>query len=237
VHRVTLAPFWFESGTPLYHRLINRIQEAHIPVRFISGYERSYPDGGSFPDFAGRVIVELLGPPNDILEELHESRTLNPNHLSVITRITYGHFSMVFAADAQMENWTHYDRAGMLDKPCDVLKAAHHGSKRGSQWERLERLGPKLVIVSSDPERDHELPDLIGSATFFEYAREGARTVALTSHAGTLRIMVENPEQVRENFSAGCFGERSEEPVFDRPESPLPATDWSALVRERAVTG
>jgi competence protein ComEC len=229
VERVTLAPFWFEPGTAGYHAIINSIQAKGIAVRFLSGYERTYPDGGTYPDFAGAPYLELVGPPNDILEELSEQKALTPNHLSIITRLTYGKFSMVFAADAQMENWAHYDREGML-QPCDVLKAAHHGSRRGSQWERVERLGPRLVVVSSDPEDRHHLPDLLGGALFMEYGKDAGRTAALTVDSGTIRITVDGPKKA---FKVACYGEGPDQKVAVASAQPLIPTDWGQLVRSR----
>ena len=222
VERVTLAPFWYEPGTPGYHKIINRIQDNHIPVHFLSGYERVYPDGGAYPDYEDRPYVELLGPPNNILANLKGSDALTPNHLSIIARLTHEEFSMVFAADAQMENWAHYDREGMLEKKCDVLKAAHHGSRRGSQWERLERLSPRLVIVSSDPSTGHELPDLIGSVIFLEYDKERGHTVALTRETGTVKIVVDNPASGR--FTALSYGEAADAAVPLGTDAPLPPT-------------
>ena len=228
VQKVTLAPFWYEPGTPGYHKIINKIQDKRIPVRFLSGYERFYPDGGTYPAYQHRPYIELLGPPNHILEDLHQSHELTPNHLSIIARLTYEEFSMVFAADAQMENWAHYDSEGMLDKKCDVLKAAHHGSRRGSQWERLERLSPSLAIVSSDPDSGHELPDLIGSVIFLEYDKESGRTVALTRETGTIKIVVDNPGSGR--YTAVSYGEGAKESVDFGAERPVERTDWATVV-------
>jgi competence protein ComEC len=234
VQRVILSPFWYEPGTPLYHQIINRAHQQQIPIRFLSGYERIYPDGGTFPTYQG-PYVELLGPPNDILDNLHESEALNPNHLSIIARLTYGEFSMVFAADAQMENWAHYDREGMLEKKCDVLKAAHHGSRRGNQWERLERLSPKLVIVSSDPDKRHKLPDLIGSVIFWEYDRGQYGRTALTRETGTIRIVVQDPEAGR--YEAFSYREKAVDDVFPGAQAPLPQTDWLTIVRNKLDEG
>jgi competence protein ComEC len=232
VRKVTVPPFWHYAGKPGYHAVINRIQGEQIPLRFLAGYERNYPDGGSYPDFSKELRLELLGPPNDILKVLQDSDAFNPNHLSIITRLTYGQFSMVFAGDAQMENWAYYDREGMLDEKCDVLKAAHHGSSRGTQWERLEKLSPKLVIVSSDPGSGHHLPDLIGSATFLEYDdTQYRRQVALTANTGTIKIVVDAPQTGR--FDAVCYGDQPGDDAIAGPERPLPTTNWSAIVRSK----
>ncbi len=231
VHRVTLAPFWYEPGTSGYHKIINRIQAKQMALHFLSGYERTYPDGGTYPAYDNQLYLELLGPSNSILKTLHDSAALTPNHLSIIARLTYGKFSIVFAADAQMENWAHYDQEGMLAEKCDVLKAAHHGSKRGNQWERLERLSPSLVIVSSDPDRGHHLPDLIGDAIFLEYDRYSSQRVALTRETGSLKIAVSNPNSGR--YDVMAYRDTVTEYALSRPEVALPVTDWTAIMEDR----
>jgi len=232
VRKVTVAPFWHYAGSPGYHAIINRVQAQQIPLRFLAGYERNYPDGGSYPDFSQEVCLELLGPPNDIVRNLRDSKAFNPNHLSIITRLTYGKFSMVFAGDAQMENWAYYDREGMLADKCKALKAAHHGSSRGTQWERLERLSPNLVIVSSNPESGHNLPDLIGSATFLGYDRStNSRAVALTANTGTIKIVVDKPATGR--FKTVCYGDAPGDSTISDIECPLQKTDWSVILRSK----
>ena len=227
VQRVTLAPFWYLAGTAGYHRIINRIQEMDIPLNFLSGYDRIYPDGGTYPAYENQPYIEMLGPPNTILADLNASKLLTPNHLCIITRVTYGAFSMVLAADAQMENWAHYDREGMLAQHCDVLKAAHHGSRNGIQWERLSRLSPSLVIVSSNPDMGHHLPDVIGSVIFLEYDRDMGKRVVLTRDSGTIKSSVPSPENGR--YEVAAYGDGVDEDVFARPEMPLAASDWAAI--------
>jgi competence protein ComEC len=229
IGKVTLSPFWFYAGTPAYHTIINRVQSDHIPLHFLSGYERDYPDGGTFPDYPEQFYLELVGPPNYILEDLQGRNLLNPNHLSILARLSYGRFRMVFAADAQMENWAHYDREGLLEEPCHVLKAAHHGSKNGTQWERLDRLEPKLVIVSSDPAATHELPDLIGSATFLEYNGDEEHTVALTATTGTIKITVD----AAGFYEVASFGEGPDDLLSGLLPGPLPQTDWASILGTR----
>jgi competence protein ComEC len=231
VEKVILAPFWFEPGTPQYHTIINRIHDDDIPVQFLSGYERIYVDAGpnSYPDYAGEVCLELLGPPNHALEDLDEANQINPNHLSIISRLTYGSFRMVLAADAQMENWAHFDREGMLEGGCNVLKAAHHGSKRGTQWERLERLAPELVIVSSDPDGQHHLPDLIGAVTFMEFDDQNNRDAALTQATGSLRIRV----QPNGTYTVGAYHDDVDDLLSGLALQVVPQTGWDALVQTR----
>ncbi len=231
VQRVTLAPFWQETGPPGYHAIINRLSELQVPTRFLCGYERVYPDGGTYPEFDDSLLLELLGPSNSTLDELARSNTLDPNHLSIITRICYGSFTMVIAGDAQMENWQHFDAEGLMEKKCTVLRAAHHGSKRGNQWERIERLSPSLVVISSDPNGEHDLPDLIGSVIFFEYDNGSDQSAVLTYTTGTIKIEVADPGTGQRTITA--FGESRDDLVYAGQPGPLPATDWEALVETR----
>jgi competence protein ComEC len=231
VQRVTLAPFWHEPGSPGYHDVINEIIRLGLPVQFLSGYQRTYPDGGRYPNYEGRPELEMLGPSNAALEELWESEVLTPNHLSIITRLTYGKFSMVFAADAQMENWHYYDQEGMLEDKVDILRAAHHGSKNGSQWERLARLEPKLVVVSSDVTGRHDLPDLVGSAVFMEYEKVKRQPVALTRDTGTIKIEVPDPDSHTRRIFA--LGDKPKDAVLPSQGTDLPQTDWQDLLELR----
>jgi competence protein ComEC len=196
VRSVYLAPFWYEAGwgAESYKALFNRIEEGDSPVYFVAGYGRVYPDDFATDQGESTEIredvpyLELLGPPNGVLAELERHGACGTNHLSVMARLTWKKFSMVFAADAQMENWASFDREGMLDRGCDVLKAAHHGSKNGTQWERLARLEPGLVIVSSEPYGQHHIPDAIGCAVLKEY-QESGKLVTMTRDAGTVEVV------------------------------------------------
>ncbi|KPL22006.1 MAG: hypothetical protein AMJ93_08205 [Anaerolineae bacterium SM23_84] len=255
VRKVTLAPFWYRLeeqlmlGGPQYKNCINKVLEERIPLRFLGGYQRSYPDVGQRQgdeqydpyNLPNEVCLELLGPPNDLLEELEEAqeknkgiKILEPNHLSIMARLSHEQFSMVFAADAQMENWAHYDRAGMLEKGCKVLKAAHHGSMNGTQWERLHRLEPKMVIVSSKRHGKHNLPDLIGSTTFWKYERTyGKGKVALTETTGTIKITISDP--AKGTFDSECYLDQpgAKTIPWEDPQDPLPFTDWAQIAHDR----
>lgn len=243
VAAVNLAPYWCHgcSGPPQYLKMLNRIEQFDIPLHFVSGYSRICPDGAlnvsdpEHPIFDKDLpYLELIGPSNSILENLEQANELNPNHLSIMTRLTWKQFRMVFAADAQMENWAHFDREGMLSQSCDILKAAHHGSCRGTQLERLERLGPGCVIVSSDPTYSHHLPDVIGAATFIKYEKSEKNLVALTSHTGTIRITIDgNGNREIVHYSDHYLDDvdilSGMETVLDKNTNP---TDWKTVLED-----
>lgn len=191
IDHVTLSSLWkYNENKPGYNNIINLIDDKAIPITFLSGYMQYYPDETPFRN-SQAPCLELLGPSNQIIEDLHHAHELNTNHRSVMARLQWQRFTMVIAADAQMENWSHFDREQMLDCPCSVLRTAHHGSPRGTQFERLERLSPEYIVVSSNPDVDDQLPDLVGCATFVKYAKQSSQpVVALTHETGTIKIDV-----------------------------------------------
>lgn len=243
-----LSPFWCSKGlgSPTYREMVKAMEARGVQTRFLSGYTRLYPDGAvtesAQPDWdSSTAYLEMLGPPNGLIQGLERAGELDTNHLSVFTRVTWKGFSMVFAGDAQMENWAAFDSEGMLERPCDVLKAAHHGSGNGTQWERLTRLDPKVVIVSSDPLRKDHLPDVVGAATFARLdVRDGRgnqdkkKVIALTKTTGTIRI----------SAKAGgvsdlcCYGDAPEDDHIDLDKPVALAwnanpTDWQELLKDR----
>lgn len=237
---VKLAPFWnrYGMGPPSYRKMVNKIESEDCQVDFISGYSRIYPEGAlkvsntSDPEFDKECLfIELLGPSNNMISQLERDNKLNTNHLSVVARLNWQNFKMVFAGDAQMENWAHFDNENMFNENCNILRSAHHGSSNGTQWERISRLNPKYVIVSSDPEKKHYLPDLVGSSIFVKYeVADTSRVVALTKNTGTIKIIVKNGKKI----DISCFGDKYNENIDFSNEKTLNwmnnPTNWKKLL-------
>jgi beta-lactamase superfamily II metal-dependent hydrolase len=230
IGKALLAPFEHYAGTPGYHSIVNELEARETPPTFLAGRMTLNLDGG-FPSTAGPVAV-VLGPANEVIAPLAAEMKLTPNHLSLMTKLSLGRFTMICAADAQMENWSCFDREKLMPNRCDVLKAAHHGSRHGTQCERLERLSPTYTLVSSDPNGRHALPDLIGAATFLIFSASGHMT-ALTRDTGTVRIDV----QTDGHYSVYKYSEGAQDVLDLNKSHPLlpnaTPTDWDALVRQR----
>lgn len=143
---------------------------------------------------------------------------------------------MIGAGDAQMENWSCFDDEGLMDAKCQILKASHHGSSNGTQWERLSRLSPSLVMVSSDPASGHMLPDLGSSAVFMQFNDETDQMAAITIDTGTVHVKVDDSgDRIIE-----CFGDSPTAMVnlavytgLDELSNP---TDWGTLLEDRIAS-
>jgi len=243
IAEATVAPFWFEfgMGPTTYRRLMGHLDRQGTKVTFLSGYSRWYPDGALTTPPAGQdpqvdenqPFLELLGPTNGLVRYLEEAHVFQTNHLSIICRLTWRNFRMIIAGDAQMENWSFFDHEHMLVDDCQVLRAAHHGSANGTQWERIDRLSPSQVIISSDPGATHDLPDLTGAAIFAMFDSDEGQFAAITSNTGTIHLMVTSGG----NRTLRMFGDTpvgninlAAGAVLSEISNP---TDWRALVNQR----
>ncbi len=94
--------------------------------------------GGSLR--SGRLRLEVLWPPKELLAE--PLGGADPNTQALVLLARWRDFSMLLTADAEAE-------AVPLDPgPVDVLKVAHHGSEDAGLGALLDRIHPKLAVIS-----------------------------------------------------------------------------------------
>jgi competence protein ComEC len=89
---------------------------------------------------SGRLRLDVLWPPAELLVGSHRGE--DPNRLAIVVVARWRGFSMLLTADAEAE-------ATPLDPgPIDVLKVAHHGSDDAGLGDLLDRIRPRLAIIS-----------------------------------------------------------------------------------------
>ena len=243
IEEATVSPIWhdFGMGPPTYRSLMVRLVDQGANINFLSGYSRWYPEnalitppGEEDPQIdPDAPFLELLGPTNGLVSQLESAKVFETNHLSIMTRFSWKDFGLICAGDAQMENWSSFDEEGLMEGKCQILRAAHHGSPNGTQWERLERLAPSLVVISSDPASTHKLPDLSSAAVFLKFDDEPDQMAAITIDTGTIHVKVDDTGK----RLVECFGESPSSSVSLAPATPLDGlsnpTDWAGLLNDR----
>ena len=80
------------------------------------------------------------------------------NESSVVMRMVYVGFSALFTGDLHEDSELALVEMGVLRKT-DVLKVSHHGSKYGSGKEFLDRLRPKLAVISVGEKNNYGHPN------------------------------------------------------------------------------
>lgn len=109
-------------------------------------YEVSKP--GTKYDLGGGALLTILAPSEPFFtREQMKGGGNEPNANSIVARLDYGSFSMLFAADAE-DQTEHRLLTKDLNLEARVLKVSHHGSKYASSNDFLNRVKPETAIIS-----------------------------------------------------------------------------------------
>ena len=123
------------------------------------------------------------------------------NNNSVVVRLDYGDFSMLFTGDAEVEEleWLLANHRDLLQ--ADVLKASHHGSHNGRTDEFLEAVDPAHVVISAGVNDTYGHPHR-NAVEDYEEATDGR--VFCTNRHGTIRVYgyPDGRVRVRRQFSS-----------------------------------
>jgi competence protein ComEC len=127
---------------------------------------------------SGSLCLEVLWPPPALLAE--SAPGTDPNALALVIRARWHRFTMLLTADAEAES-TPLDPG-----PIDVLKVAHHGSEDAGLGPLLDRIRPRLAVISVGPDNPYGHPT---AGTLATLAAHGVPTLR-TDEDGTVEIDV-----------------------------------------------
>jgi competence protein ComEC len=106
------------------------------------------------------------------------------NEDSLVFRLVYGSFSMLFTADAGFPAENRICADG-TDLRSTVLKVGHHGSRYSTSEEFLRRVAPDLALISAGKGNRFGLPS---TDTLGLLHRQGTR-VLRTDKDGTIELV------------------------------------------------
>jgi competence protein ComEC len=127
---------------------------------------------------SGSLRLEVLWPPPSLLAE--DPPDTDPNALALVIRARWHRFTMLLTADAEAES-TPLDPG-----PIDVLKVAHHGSDDAGLGSLLDRIRPRLAVISVGADNPYGHPT---TGTLGTLAAHGVPTLR-TDLDGTIEIDV-----------------------------------------------
>ena len=106
-------------------------------------------------DFGNGAQFEILYPtPELVADGSEKGYKHDPNNESVVGRLTFGGFSMMFTGDAESKTERAIVAINSALKS-NVLKSGHHGSKTASSKEFLNAVKPEYVLISAgEPDVD-----------------------------------------------------------------------------------
>lgn len=119
--------------TELYDKVLQLAKAKEIPIITVTKGDSVSMDGLKF---------EILYP----AEALQIQEDLNNN--SLVIRMEYCNISMIFTGDIEKEAEEILLNEDFQKLDVDILKVAHHGSKSSSIVEFLEKVTPKISLIS-----------------------------------------------------------------------------------------
>lgn len=131
-----------------YERMLKAIQDKKI--RFLKA--RS---GQTF-DLDSGVRIEVLNPAENLITEIRSGGSvLNAN--SVVVRLSYGDFAMIFTGDAEFETEVEMMKRGGTLR-AQVLKIGHHGSRHATSGKFIDTTGAQAAIISCSGDNKYGHP-------------------------------------------------------------------------------
>lgn len=155
-----------------------------------NGTQKVKVKAGDVLDFGNGVSFEIVSPSQSLIDEdtaaIKAKKKVDVNNESVVGRLTFGNFAMLFTGDA--EGPVEKDMVASYGKKlkCQVLKAGHHGSKTSSTAEFLKLVQPESVVMSLGVNNQYGHPH---EALLNRLQKQGIKNIYRTDANGTITIV------------------------------------------------
>ena len=155
-----------------------------------NGTQQVKVKAGDVLDFGNGVSFEIVSPSQSLIDEdtaaIKAKKKVDVNNESVVGRLTFGNFAMLFTGDA--EGPVEKDMVASYGKKlkCQVLKAGHHGSKTSSTAEFLKLVQPESVVMSLGANNQYGHPH---EALLNRLQKQGVKNIYRTDANGTITIV------------------------------------------------
>ena len=131
------------STSKLYQNYMKDLKSMNIPHKTLKA--------GDTVDFGDGVKFEVLYPTKDLVAAVNDGKQkTDPNNESVVGRLVYKNFTMMFTGDAELkvesEIWADNDEKKLKST---ILKAGHHGSHTSSSENFVRVVKPEYVLISA----------------------------------------------------------------------------------------
>ncbi|QJW49236.1 MBL fold metallo-hydrolase [bacterium BFN5] len=164
----------YDSGqtttTALYRQYLSSIKKHKIPFAVVAA--------GDEIDFGNGVLFRVLNPKKPFISDSE----LNNN--SIVGKLTFGQFSMLFTGDAEKEAEDRMKKDYSAELQSTILKSPHHGSRTSSTLTFLRFVSPAAIVISVGANNEYQHPH---PTTLRKYADVKAQ-VYRTDLAGTITI-------------------------------------------------
>lgn len=152
-------------------------------ISALKGKKIKVASAGVQLNLGDNVTCEMLAPNSESYEEI--------NNYSAVIKLTYGKSKFLFMGDAEKLSEDEI-LANNYDISADVLKVGHHGSSSSSSPNFLDKVSPKIVIISSGKNNDYGHPH---KETLSEFKKRNY-TIYRTDIDGTI-VLTSDGEKIK----------------------------------------
>ncbi len=139
----------------------------------------------------GELSLEILHPAKDYVTD-------SRNAYSLVMKLEYGEFHALFTGDVEADGEKFVMQTLPKDWECHLYKVAHHGSRNSNTLELLEKIRPKLAIISCEESNSYGHPH---EETLERLADVGSK-VMVTKDCGAIIVEVGEEIKVRSWITA-----------------------------------
>ncbi len=172
------------GDVPLTSRLERLARDVGIKIRQLRIRDKAYREDG--------CEVDVVWPSREALD-------LGENERSLVLKIHTRQHAVLLTGDLEAEGEQRL-LAQNLDIRSDVLKIGHHGSRQAAGDELLERVRPKIAVISVGAHNRHNLPhrellDRLMEKQIEIYRTDHHGAITVDLHAGAIKVspwVVEN---------------------------------------------
>lgn len=124
---------------------------------------------GDVIDFGGGVKFRVFNPDSLTVRVVNsKSQRSSPNNESIVGKMTFGDFSILFTGDAEKILEESLVENFQAELKATILKAGHHGSKTSSTAEFVAAVAPDFVLISAGADNKFGHPHAAPLSTFRE---------------------------------------------------------------------
>ena len=114
---------------------------------------------GDVVDFGSGASFHVFAPTESHQQEgQQKGYKHDPNNESIVGKLVFGEFAMMFTGDAEKKEETAIVAGFDTELKAQVLKAGHHGSKSSSSKEFLRVVQPETALISCGAGNDYGHP-------------------------------------------------------------------------------
>ncbi len=148
------------NNTGSYRDLNRKIGEKKIAQRTVFAGDR-YRIGED-------LFIAIESPSHQLLQRSSPNGVIGESRefASIILKLTYGNFDVIFTGDAQAEALGEV--ASENQNKIEVLQVPHHGSKTGLNRGIIEQLAPELAVISVGAKNRYGHPSKAALSLFDE---------------------------------------------------------------------